>query len=426
MKIGIQTWGSNGDIRPMVALADGLYKARHQVTLAVSSIDNNRYDDICRKLNIQYIHIPEQISFDLPDFARRTSRMNSLQWLNALLEEAFFPYEQIIYQTSQQLAEENDCLIGHHFLYPLKLAANKQQKPFISVTYCHAAVPVRSQPPFYFPNMGRLMNRLEWNLLNIAMDLSLKKRLGQLWLQEGMPDFKHIYSGLLTSDLLNLIAVDPLLCPRRQEWDPVHRCCGFLNLQDNAEDWEIPPELDEFLQQGEKPVYMTFGSLQQAVAEWSMDLFIEAAYISGCRAIIQTSSEQFPEHTRMDNIYFIGKHPHQPLFRHCAAVVHHGGAGTSHSATLCGCPSIVVPFMDEQLFWGRQLQNLNLAGKPLPTKKANARKLAERIQTVLNNKTMNDTADQIKQLIQQRHNGVENAVRMIENATASGHMPVHN
>ncbi len=420
MKIGLQTWGSNGDIRPMAALADGLNNAGHQVTLAVSSIDNRRYDEICDRLNIRYLHVPEKIELNLPDFARRTAKMNTLQWLNALLDEAFFPYEQVIYQTSQRLAEENDCLIGHHFLYPLKLAARIQQKPFISITYCHAAIPVRSQPPFYFPNMGDTLNRFAWYVLNKAMDLSLKKRICNLWIQEGMPDFNHVYSGLLTSDLLNLIAVDPSFCPIQQEWDPVNRCCGFLNLQGHAEDWEMPPELVEFLQEGEKPVYMTFGSLQQAVAEWSMDLFIEAVNIAGCRAIIQASSEQFPENLRTDKLYFIGKHPHQPLFRRCAAVVHHGGAGTTHSAALCGCPSIVVPFMDEQLFWGRQLQKLNLAGKPLSAKKATAKKLAERIRSVLNDQSFRIAAEKMMRQMQQGDHGVDNAVRMIEDATVHG------
>ena len=177
----------------------------------------------------------------------------------------------------------------------------------------------------------------------------------------------------------------------------------------------MPQELTEFLNQGEKPVYMTFGSLQQAVADWSMELFIEAARLAGCRAIIQTSSDKYPENARLDHIYFIGKHPHQPLFLRCAAVVHHGGAGTTQSATLSACPSVVVPFMDEQLFWGRQLQKLNLAGKPLPVKKANAQKLAERIQAVLADKSMSVAAEQIQMTMQQRPKGVEYAVKLIEN-----------
>ncbi|MGZ3159891.1 MAG: glycosyltransferase [Burkholderiaceae bacterium] len=63
------------------------------------------------------------------------------------------------------------------------------------------------------------------------------------------------------------------------------------------------------------------------------------------------------------------KQSSQRIFNRCAAVVRHGGAGTSQTATRSGCPSVVVPFMDEQLFWARQLQALGVAGKPLPAKK---------------------------------------------------------
>jgi hypothetical protein len=55
MKIGIQTWGSNGDIRPLLALADGLQQAGHAVTLVVSSIDNRSYADTCLSVIIFFI-----------------------------------------------------------------------------------------------------------------------------------------------------------------------------------------------------------------------------------------------------------------------------------------------------------------------------------------------------------------------------------
>ncbi|MCL7422181.1 MAG: glycosyltransferase [Methylobacter sp.] len=80
MKIGIQTWGSNGDIRPLLALSEALQKAGHQVTLAVTSIDNNSYTDICQRLAIRYRQIPAHIEFDMPAFAQNTFRMNTLQW----------------------------------------------------------------------------------------------------------------------------------------------------------------------------------------------------------------------------------------------------------------------------------------------------------------------------------------------------------
>jgi UDP:flavonoid glycosyltransferase YjiC (YdhE family) len=413
MKIGIQTWGSNGDIRPMLALADGLKKAGHSVTLVVSSIDNHNYSGISEQLGIAYRQVPEHIDFDMQDFAQRSFRMHTLQWLRALLDEAFFPCEQTIYQAAQQLAADNDCVIGHHFLYPLKLAALQQKKPFFSVTFCHVAIPNPLIPPFSFPDLGRHINKLSWKLLDVVFNWALKKPLSRLWLEAGVPLPANVLTEMLTSQQLDLVAVDPLFCPSFEQWQPHHQVCGFLDLTEDARHWTIPAGLAEFLQIGDAPVYMTFGSLQQALPDWSMELFLEAVDLAGCRAIIQTSSEHYPADSQTGQVYFIGKHPHQPLFKYCAAVVHHGGAGTSHATTRAGCPSVVVPFMDEQLFWARQLQSLGLAGKPLPAKKVTAAALAKGIRTVLDSKTIQDNAKQAS-LAMQDHNGVARAIQLLE------------
>jgi len=413
MKIGIQTWGSNGDIRPMLALADGLKKAGHSVTLVVSSIDNHSYREICDQLQINYRQVPEHIDFDMQNFAARSFRMNPLQWLRALLDEAFFPYEQAVYQAAQQLVADNDYLIGHHFLYPLKLAALQQHKPFFSVTLCHAAIPNPAVPPFSFPGLGRSINKLSWRLLDIVFNWALKKPLTRLWREAGQTPPANVLTELLTSQQLNLVAVDPWFCRSFEQLQAHHQVCGFLNLTEDSRYWTIPAKLAEFLDNGEAPVYMTFGSLQQAVPDWSMELFLEAVALAGCRAIIQTGSERYPADSLSDQVYFIGRHPHQPLFKRCAAIVHHGGAGTTHAATLAGCPSVVVPFMDEQLFWARQLQALGLAGKPLPAKNVAAVALAKGIRTVLDSKPIQDNAKQASLAMQTSH-GVAQAIKLLE------------
>ncbi|MDD4963918.1 MAG: glycosyltransferase [Gallionella sp.] len=416
MKIGIQTWGSTGDIMPFIALADGLIQAGHQVTLVVSSIDNRSYQETCESLGIRYRQIPAQIDFDMQDFAKRTSRMTTPQWLIVLLESSFFPYEQEMYQAATQLAAEHDLLIGHQFLYHLKLAAIKHHKPHISVMYCHMLIPTNTSPPFLLPNLGGSLNRWQWRVLNSGLDWVLKKRLGRLWFAAGMPDFKYIFDSLLRSDLLNLVIVDPLLCPVSHEWQAVHQLCGFVNLPERTEHWQPSTALQTFLAQGEKPIYMTLGSGQQSVPEWSMALFIQAAQLAGCRAIIQTSSDNYPADTQQNNVFFIGRHPYPPLFQHCAAVVHHGGAGTSHVVTQSGCPSIVIYSMHEQLFWGAQLQRAGLAAAPLAIKRATAEKLVERIKTVLASSDMTKRAQQAKQSMSNTQ-GVLNAVRLIEEAS---------
>ena len=415
MKIGIQTWGSNGDIRPLLALADGLQKQGHQVTLVVSSIDNQSYQPICEQLGLAYRQVPEVLDFDMQGFAKRSFKMHPLQWLRALLDEAFFSYEADIYAAAQQLVAENDYVIGHHFLYPLKLTALQQHKAFISVMFCHAALPNPAVPPISFPDLGAYFNKLSWALLDTVFNWTLKTPLTRLWLEVGVPPPKNVLSELLTSQQLNLVAVDPLFCPHSELWASNHQACGFLNLTEDTQHWNFPQTLTNFLASGSKPVYMTFGSLQAAVPEWAMDLFVEAANLAGIRAIIQSSSELYLADTQLDNIYFIGKHPHQRVFEHCTAVVHHGGAGTSHAATRAGCPSIVVPFMDEQLYWAKQLQALGLAGKPLPAKKVTAMTLAAGIRSMLNSVAMAEKAQQARMMMQPDQ-GVAKALQLISRA----------
>lgn len=418
MKIGIQTWGSNGDVRPLLALADGLQKAGHQTTLVVSSIDNQSYQPICEQIHIAYRQVPDRIEFDMEDFAERSFRMNPLQWLRALLDEAFFPSEQLIYQAAQALVAENDCVIGHHFLYPLKLAALLQNKPFYSVTFCHAAIPNPSIPPFGFPDLGKHFNRLSWKLLDAVFNWILKQPLTRLWRESGQTPPDNMLSELLTSQQLNLVAVDPVFCRGSEAWQPFHQSCGFLNLTEDTRYWTWPDSLLAFMEGGPPPVYMTFGSLQQAVPEWSMNLFLRAVELSGCRAIIQTSSTRYQAGSQQGNVYFIGKHPHQPVFARCAAVVHHGGAGTTHTATRSGCPSVVVPFMDEQLFWAKQLRAQGLAGAPLLAKKVTAEALAEALVNVLTNAGYRAQAQRIYPQMQ-ANDGVAKAVTLIESKLKS-------
>ena len=144
-----------------------------------------------------------------------------------------------------------------------------------------------------------------------------------------------------------------------------------------------------------------------------MDLFLEAINLAGCRAIIQTSSDRYPADSQFEHVYFIGKHPHQAIFEQCAVVIHHGGAGTTHAATRAGCPSVVVPFMDEQLFWARQLQALGLAGPPLPAKKITPISLANGIKIILNSKTVLDKAKQVG-FAMQNNDGVMKAIQLLE------------
>ncbi|KAJ5448469.1 Glycosyl transferase family 28 [Penicillium cf. griseofulvum] len=135
----------------------------------------------------------------------------------------------------------------------------------------------------------------------------------------------------------------------RQTW--LTRCvdvCGFFFR--DAPEYD-PKDLQAFLSSGPPPIYIGFGSI---VLEDSIRInaaILDAVNAAGVRAIISKGwSNLEGEHT--DNVYFIGDCPHGWLFQHVAAVVHHGGAGTTACGLRNARPTIIVPFFGDQPFWG--------------------------------------------------------------------------
>ena len=105
--------------------------------------------------------------------------------------------------------------------------------------------------------------------------------------------------------------------------------------------------------------------------------------------------------------------PHDWLFQKVAAVVHHGGAGTTAVGLRAGVPSIIVPSFGDQFFWGERVYELGVGSRPIPRKKLTADKLANAIEQTLENDAVQKNAVDISQRIQ-AENGVETAIQIIE------------
>ncbi len=114
-----------------------------------------------------------------------------------------------------------------------------------------------------------------------------------------------------------------------------------------------------------------------------------------------------------DNIFVINSAPHGWLFPRMSAVVHHGGAGTTAEGLRAGVPSVIVPFIVDQLFWGKRVEMLGVGTEPIPVKKLTAHKLAEAIQIATNDPIMKERSIKLGKAIRAEH-GVDNAVKLIQ------------
>jgi sterol 3beta-glucosyltransferase len=418
MRIGIQTWGSDGDIRPFIALAGGLAKKGHEVSLVITSVDGKDYSSFAGAGRFQITHTasPALGREAILDLMRKLVRSRDVfTQLQSVLRLFFDPLVDEMYGQSKKLCETSDLLIGHFVCHPLKAAADKAGKPHVTVTLIHLGVPSRFKSPLGLPTLGEWFNPLWWALAKSVTNWALKRRVNHLRAREGLAPTRDVLDEILFSRTLNLLAVSPVFCTAMPDWAGRHHVCGFFNIEEEAEQWQMPHDLKAFLRNGPPPVYMTFGSMLSVDPDPGKiaNLLVEAALRAHTRAIIQSRWGEIHDIPDHPDIYRIEKAPHHHIFPDCAAVVHHGGAGTTHSATRCGCPSVVVQHFLDQRFWGQELRNAGVAPPIHDRRNVTPKKLARSIESVVQSAAMKIRAEELGRMMRREH-GVERAIELIE------------
>lgn len=417
MKIGIQTWGSHGDIRPFIALAEGLQTGGHDVTLAVTCVDNDAYGDGYSYSGVKLLNIASPVISDREELSRKTAivfkQINPVKQIQLMIEYFFLPVEEEMFAASERLCKENELVIGHFFHYPINTAALLHQKNYVSVTLVHSAIPSSYNPPSGLPNLGRPANRLVWKLAQGIMNLSIKKYADRLRQRHGMPRAKDLLNNVWVSKQLSLIAVSPQICSKRPDWPDNYHVCGFFTKPDISLEGSVNDDLENFLSSGEAPVFLSFGSIMSGEEiQETLHLFYEAVKLAKVRAIIQCPNWKKFNLNSNDQIHYTGYTPHALVFPRCSAIVHHGGAGTTQASLLSGRPSIVVPHTAEQEFWASELKRLGVALNFLRRRSLSATRLAKRINMTLANNDLTSNADVIARKMASE-DGVTNAVNII-------------
>jgi len=191
---------------------------------------------------------------------------------------------------------------------------------------------------------------------------------------------------------------------------------GYI-LEEQEEQWAPSAALQEFLATGEPPVYVGFGSMSGSNPERLTNMVIDALTQANVRGILATGwgglkAMDLPEH-----ILKIEKAPFAWLFPQMAAVVHHGGAGTTAAGLRAGRPTVICPFFGDQPFWGDQVFRLGVGLKVSSQKRLKAEELADAICKVTTDIEIQEAATVLGKKMQSE-DGVLNAINTIENIMA--------
>ena len=407
----MQTWGSDGDVRPLLALGGGLAKRGHSVSIAVASVDAKDYTVLCRNLGIAYV--PVRVDSRIPVsqmLAAAGKNPSELRMLRMLLREFYYPSLGAMGEAALALLDDSDVLVGHMLAWPLHAGALQRHKPYASVAFWPGLIPDARRPPEGLPDLGRALNGVTWNLSKHAIDWAVGPRLGAFWDAHKLPR-RHAIPDTMYSSQLSLIASSPALYPGLGDWGP-HRFCGQFKMPEGAEA-SLSAEVLSFLGGGDAPAFLGMGSSSQIDADACEAFLVAVAEKLERRCIVQLAPGRPRPTVSSDRILFVHHVAHGPLFPRCAAVMHHGGAGTTHSVLAAGKPAVVVSFMGEQTAWGKQLARAGAGGGVFRYGKVSAERVAAALRVTLESVALREGAMRLSAAME-RDGGVETAARHLE------------
>lgn len=199
--------------------------------------------------------------------------------------------------------------------------------------------------------------------------------------------------------------------PRQPEWgDHVHTT-GYWALGES--DWESSAALVRFFEAGEPPVFIGFGSMPVPDPQGTTALILEALRRAGRRGILGAGWAKIGAADLPDGVFLLDYAPYAWLFARMAAIVHHGGSGTTGFALRSGAPSMAVPFTADQPFWGKRTHDLGVGHAPIPFPKLTVDSLAAAIRTMTENVEMQRRAAELRAALA-AEDGLKRAVEVVQ------------
>lgn len=377
MRITIFAAGSRGDVQPCIMLGKALQKAGFDLLLAAPE----NFAAFAAENGLRFHALGGDVQQIMASETGRelmdTGGGNPIQSIRAM-RKLLGPIALKMATDLFEVCRDTDALISLAVFAPLaRTIADVRRIPLIHVEPT-PLLPTRAFPAPGWPlqkNLGGLHNRLSgvamlqvlWQWYRPSVN-DFRRRLGLRAYDSG--SFYHI---LKTTPLLG--AYSTHIIPLPADWPENVRITGYWMPDANLE-WQPSPELEAFLAAGAPPVYIGFGSMTGRHPEQLAALVLAALAKSGQRGLLLTGwgglrAERVPEH-----VFVLDSAPHSWLFPRMAAVVHHGGAGTTAEGLRAGVPTIIAPFAFDQPFWGQRVAALGLGPAPIPHKDLNAERLA--------------------------------------------------
>lgn len=423
-KILICTYGTRGDVEPFLALAKRLQTVGCEVLLATSE----RFEAFAQDHGVPILPMSDEslAAIETPDgramleggaglfqrlaagirLARRSGPINA-----ALMVQ--------IWEAAQHLAPH--AIIYHSKLFAAPHVAEKLGIPAFLGTLQPMIVPTSAFPAMGIPALKLPgFNRFSYKLVNASFG-ALRKSVNRFRKHSlSLPPIKGARAVLFppgAGTIPVLHAHGRTVLPRPEDWPDHAHVTGYWRLPPPA-DFVPPPNLLTFLDNGPKPVFVGFGSMTSMDPKTLGALVAGALRQAGQRGVIAKGWADL-EVDGGDDVIAIPPVPYSWLFPRMAAVVHHGGAGTTAEGFHAGAPTLICPFVGDQPGWAQLSVGLGVGARPVKRSRLTQDRFAAAITEVTGDPGLRKNAQALAVRLAEE-DGVKNAADIILEGT--GHV----
>lgn len=420
MRIAIIALGTRGDVQPYVALGRGLRQAGHTVRL----VTHQNYQALVEGHGLEFRPVHGDVQAVAESEAMRAA-LETGNFIAITRQTARQAQLAAVQWATDGLAACRgvDLIIaGVGGLFLALALAEKLDVPLLPA-YLLPFTPTGAFPsvllPAALPGLS-IINRASHHLVRQTMWQGFRSA-DRLMRESALGLPAAPFFGPFATERLRrapvLYGFSPTVIPGSDDWGATTHVTGYWFL-DAESNWTPPPALEAFLQNGSPPVYIGFGSMTNRRPRETTDLVLQALARGGQRAVLLSGWDGLRGVDLPASVFMIDAVPHNWLFARVAAVVHHGGAGTTAAGLRAGVPSVLIPFFGDQSFWAARVRALGVGPAAIPRRKLTAEGLAQAIRQAVSDESMRRRAAEVGALIR-AEDGVGRAAAVISAVTTS-------
>jgi sterol 3beta-glucosyltransferase len=412
MRYCLVTYGSRGDVQPFIYLAQGLKTRGHEVTLAAPE----NFQQLITGYGIDFYPLAGDAEelIRSPEFRKVIKNGSHIAFARLAIKEMKGKRLSIL-QGVYEVCQDADIIVCvTPCLFYVSTVAEKLNKKWVLIQLNPPMIPTREFPMLMsiFPD-SKWLNRYSYTIIIRGLWLAQKKEYRLFRKTLGLPFYKgRIFDKVMNEKVPMIHAFSPELISRPSDWDEHVTIGGFLIPKpDNSRVPKLTRCLEEWIQAGEKPLYIGFGSIPFPDTAKLTEIINDLLDKTDLRIIYCRGWSDLPDLKPNPRLLVIEQADHNWLLPKCQAAVIHGGIGTVAAVMQAGIPVIVASLFVDQPAWGKIIERKRL-GVHIPWRKLSALAILNALMKVKQEPTRSSIKESHERLM--KEDGIATTIATIE------------